>query len=567
MDVMRFPRARRLGLAGACAICLLAAAWSAPLLEDVPIVWHEEDRRDIPMPTPRDPNVIASALDASLFRPLGRLLNPARLVRGFGTVFGGQPAHPAANPNALDEVPSSTWFTNRLGLFPLSPSAVARGPHPGGGPDASGPLVVFSAKTEGVTPGFFVRDIHGNRYVVKFDPPGYPGLTTAADIITGRILHAAGYNVPHDVIVPLRREQLIVGEGVRFTPEDGEEREMTESDLDAILGRVQRSPDGRWRALASRFLAGADLGPFDWRGRRKDDPNDRVNHEDRRELRGFRMFAAWLCHYDTKQGNTLDMFVEEDGRHFVRHHFIDFASTLGGGARGPVPTACHEFTADMGLTLGRTLALGLWEDPWRRTSRPEDLDEIGRYRAEGFHPIAFKPLEPNAAFANFTTRDGYWAAKIISAFTDAHLAALVAEAQYEDPAAADWMVRVLGERRDIIARYFFDRIPPLDFFQMADSGLRFHDLGTERGLYPDRATSYRYRIGDATPDGRVAERGPWVEGAETVLEIDRRTDSPAAREMRPFLAVDIQVDRGMGWSGTVRVFIARQSERVVRVER
>ncbi len=567
MDGIRFRRARLPGLIGLCASVVLAAAWGERLLTDTPIVWHEDDRRDISKPAPRDPNDITAALDASLFRPLGRVLNPARLVRGVGTAFGGQPAHAAANPNALDEVPNSTWFTNRLGLFALSPSDVAAGPHLGGAPDTTAPLVVFSAKTEGVTPGFNVRDTQGHRYVVKFDPPGYPSSTTAADIIVGRILHAAGYNVPHDAIVPLRRDQLVVAEGVMFTPEDGDERAMTESDLDAILDRVERSPDGTWRALASRFLPGEDLGPFDWRGRRKDDPNDRVNHEDRRELRGFRMFAAWLCHYDTKQGNTLDMFVEEDSRHFVRHYFIDFASALGTGARGPVPTACHEYTADIGLSLGRTLALGLWEDPWRRMRRPEGLSEIGRFQSESFHPMAFKPLEPNAAFANFTARDGYWAAKIISAFTDAHLAALVAQGQYDNPDAADWILHVLAERRDIITRNFFDRIPPVDFFRVDDTALRFHDLGTERGLYPDGATSYRHRIGEASPDGRVTWRGSWVEGAEPVVDLPRGPASSDAPELPPFLAVDLQVDRGMGWSRAVRVFVARHSGRVVRVER
>ena len=32
---------------------------------------------------------------------------------------------------------------------------------------------------------------------------------------------------------------------------------------------------------------------------------------------------------------------------------IDFASTLGAGALGSVPTACHEYSVDVGLTLGR----------------------------------------------------------------------------------------------------------------------------------------------------------------------------------------------------------------------
>jgi hypothetical protein len=567
MGAMRFRRARSFVVPAVCVACALAAAAAAPHLVDAPVVWHEDDRRDIPQPVPRDPNVVATAVDETFFRGLGRLLNPVRLLRTFGTTLGGQPAHPAANPNALDEVPSSSWFTNRIGLFSLTPAEAARGPFPGGEPDTTAPLIVSSAKTAGVTPGFNVRDRRGNRYVIKFDPPGYPGMTSAADVITARILYAAGYNTPHDAIIRLRRDQLLVGEGVQFTTEDGEERVMTDADLDAILERVEHSPDGTWRALASRFLDGSDIGPFDWRGRRKDDPNDRVNHEDRRELRGFRMFAAWLCHYDTKQGNTLDMFVEQDGRHFVRHYFIDFASTLGAGALGPIPTACHEYSVDIGLTLGRTLALGLWQDPWRRIERPAGLAEIGIFQSESFHPMAFRPLEPNAAFANFTDRDGYWAAKIISAFSDAHLAALVAEGQYDDPAAAEWMVRVLGERRDAIARYFFDRIPPLDFFIADGSTLRFRDLGAERGVYPALAARYRYRVGDAAADGRIAWRGPWTETAETTLELWSGTGASSEGLAAEFVAAEVQVHRGIRWSPGVRVYAATASGRVVRLDR
>ena len=116
---------------------------------------------------------------------------------------------------------------------------------------------------------------------------------------------------------------------------------MTEADIDTLLSRVTPLPDGSYRAAASRFLSGRPLGPFDWKGRRDDDPADRVNHENRRELRGLRMICAWLAHFDMKQHNTLDMWVEEDGRRFVRHHLIDFASTLGMGANGPFPLVEH----------------------------------------------------------------------------------------------------------------------------------------------------------------------------------------------------------------------------------
>jgi hypothetical protein len=346
---------------------------------------------------------------------------------------------------------------------------------------------------------------------------------------------------------------------------------MTEEDLEMVLESVEASADGSWRAVASKFLSGSDRGPFDWRGTRDDDPNDRVDHEDRRELRGFRMFSAWLCHFDTKQGNTLDMFVEEDGRSFLRHYVIDFASTLGAGAQGPFPTACNEYSIDFAAIFGRALTLGVTQDPWRQIERPENLDEVGYFESEIFEPKAFKPLKPNAAFANLTDRDGYWAAKIISAFSDVHLEAIAAEGNYANPEATRWIARVLGERRDKIARYFFDRIPPLDFFLSDDGVLRFHDLGAERGIYPGTSNRYRVRMAASTAERDRAGWTPWQEFVETAVDLDETTNRAEIASLpvqdSPFLELEIQVNRGSRWSPAVAVYVARASGRIVAVER
>jgi hypothetical protein len=480
MVAIRFPRGRHpTAVVALSLVAGIGVAASPPDLQETPGVWHENDRQDIPQPQRRDPNLTRDALESSLFRPMGRLFNPARVVRHVGSLFGGDHVPPATNVNSLDEVPNSSWFTNRIGLFPITAEEVARGPLTGTGPDGSEPWLVVGAKTEGITPGFTIRDRRDDRYLIKFDPPGHLGMTIGAGVISGRIFHAAGHNVPEDVVVRFRRDQVAVAECVEIDLPDGKSRTMTEHDLDMILERVAAAPDGSWRALASKLLSGTPSGPFDWRGTRQDDPNDRVDHEDRRELRGLRVFAAWLCHFDTKQGNTLDMYVKDTGRRFLRHYLIDFASTLGAGAQGVFPTACNEYSIDFAAIFGRALSLGFFQDDWRRLQQPEGLDEVGYFESEVFRPEAFKPLKPNAAFANLTDRDGYWAAKIISAFEDAHIEAIVAEGEYANPEASRWIARVLAERRDKIARYWFDRVPPLDFFVNEGGVVHFHDLGAE----------------------------------------------------------------------------------------
>lgn len=556
---------RPLAIAVAWSTVVAGAYAADPPLADVPIVWHEDDRRDVPKPEPRAVGIIREVMDESVWYPLDRLFNPARALR---RIVGNPKTHPAANVNRLDEVPNSSWFTNRIGLFPMSPEVAARGPTRGNGPER--PWTIISAKTEGLSPGFNVHDARGDIYLIKFDAPGFLGMASAAGVISGRILHAAGYNVPEDYVVTFPREELVLGPGVEFVPQLGPRRPMTEADVDAILHGVEQLPGGEWRALASKFLSGSPVGPFSWKGRRGDDPNDRVNHEDRRELRGMRMFAAWLCHFDLKQDNTLDMYVTEGSRHFLRHHFLDFASTLGSGANGSFELACFEHGADFPAMGGRVLSFGFQEDAWRKLRRPSGLDEVGFFESLLFDPIEFKPLTNNAAFANLSDRDGYWAAKIVSAFTDRHLEALVAEGEYRNPAAAEYVARTLGERRDKIARYWFERVPPLDFFVPEGTSIRFHDLGVERALFPGPAR-YRVRASATRSDHHRQSWTEWIELAELEVPLAGMTRDPVIQatslDAFPFLAIEIEVNRGSEWSSPVLVFVAGISGRVVAVER
>lgn len=587
MAAIRFPAAdagacpaKPLAWALVCAAAIAGAsarpASAAPPLRDAAVVWYDDDWQDIARPAKRDPNMLWDAPLETVVRPAARATNPTRAVRKVGVLFGGDHVAAAANLNALDEVPNSTWFTNRIGMFPLSPAGVAQGPGPGNGPEPAERWTVVAAKTEGVTLGFNVRDVHGDVYVIKFDPEGFLGMSTAASAISSRLLFAAGYNTSEDGAVVFDRAQLVVGEGVQFTGPDGHPRTMTEADLDGILGGADRLPSGQWLAVYSKYLTGKPVGPFDYVGRRKDDPNDRIDHQDRRELRGLKLFCSWLNHFDTKQHNSLDMYVEEQGRHFLRHHLIDFTATLGAGGRGPTARYGYEFTVDPLPVFGRTLSLGLHESSWRKLRRPEGLPEVGFFESEIYDPLEFKPLQPNGSFANMTDRDGYWAAKIITAFTDQHLEAVCARAGYQDPRAAAYVARILGERRDKIAREFFTRVPPLDFFVCDGDRVTFHDLGTERGIFPPQESRYRARVCAVSAQRDRVATGDWVEldarsRVGTLLVIDL-TDAAFAGaksspEAAPFLAVECQLSRGEGWSSTTTAYVARASRRVVALER
>src|SRR5262249_23874753 len=156
-------------------------------------------------------------------------------------------------------------------------------------------------------------------YFIKFDPLENPEMSTAAEVISTEFFHAVGYNVPEKYITFFSRDDLRIDEKAK----------LTEADLDQLLKRVPRRRDGTYRALGSKLLPGDPIGPFQHFGTRPDDPNDIFSHENRRELRGLRVFAAWLNHDDSRAINTLDMLVKEGGRHYVKHYLIDFGSTLG----------------------------------------------------------------------------------------------------------------------------------------------------------------------------------------------------------------------------------------------
>src|SRR4030095_16111680 len=111
---------------------------------------------------------------------------------------------PAANANSVGDVPDSSWFQNRHGQSRMTKEELERGPNSGEGPFAGEPWVVIAGKSEGITPGFRIRDSRGDSYVVKFDPMTHPAMATSAEIISTKFFYAIGYNVPENYLVFFR---------------------------------------------------------------------------------------------------------------------------------------------------------------------------------------------------------------------------------------------------------------------------------------------------------------------------------------------------------------------------
>ena len=483
------------------ASCVLATAgcYSTPAIER-PILRQGDDRQPIPEPQEETEGQWAlwDGTDKMIFYRIGQLFNLGRSVRTVGTWLGLADPIEAQNVDAFDEVPDSTWFTNRHRVTRLSQDELARGAALGSGPDPTGIWTAISAKESlGSTPGFVIRDQKNDVYLIKFDPPLHPEMTTAPEMISSRFLYAAGYHVPEHYRVEVDPARIVVGPKAKFRGRYHVPRPMTIDDIKAILERVPHRPDGKIRAMASKFLPGIPKGPFLYAGQRPDDPNDRVRHENRRELRGFRTVAAFLNHTDTKAANALDMYDPKE--QYLKHYLIDFSSTLGADNADPqLPRFGNEYFLDF-ATIGRSMIeAGFYVKPWEVPIKVE-YPAVGYFESDYFDPERWRPTYPNPAFLRATLRDGYWGAKIVTSFTDEDIDTIVRTGDFTDPRAERYVAEVLKARRDKIGRYYFNLVNPLDRFSLVDTAsgeqaLTFENLALSRGYAPADTATYRYRV-------------------------------------------------------------------------
>jgi hypothetical protein len=397
----------------------------------------------------------------------------------------------AANVNTLDEVPNSSWFTNRTGTMRLED--IVRGP------DRVARLnvrrwVIIAGKDSGRQPGFRAIDAADpTRHVfqIEFDPRGNPELATGAEIIGTAIYHALGYNVVDVYLTDIDADALSIAPDATISV-DGKRRRFTRHDLAVLLRNVARKADGRYRALASRFAEGRNVGPFRYYGTRPDDPNDIYDHEHRRELRGNRVFAAWLNHDDSRAINTLDMLEGPPGRQSIRHYMFDFGSILGSGTDGNDHAwVGHESVID-GPPAWKTLfSLGVYRRPYLSVQAPGDMPAAGNFTADGFVPATWRPHYPNPAFLNMQPDDAFWAARKLAALSPDAIAAVVQKAEYSDARVADYVAGTLIRRRELVLRTWLTGFNPVVDARVTGDRLELTNAAVAAGVATPEA---RYEL-------------------------------------------------------------------------
>jgi hypothetical protein len=427
-------------------------------------------------PLPREP----ATQDASNVQRWEIPLTPDLLQNLFGKPGDLTPNVRAQNINTADEVPDSSWFTNRIYAKPLSVEEITRGPLTTDGP-APGKWAVIRGKGAGVAPGFTVRDEQGAEWFVSFDGRDNPVAPTAAIAVATRLFWALGYFQIENHLATVRPENVVIDPSATVRAH-GKRRAITMKDIEEVFDRSAKSADGSYRVIAGRAVPGRPVGGFKYFGTRPDDPNDVVPHEHRRELRALQVFGAWTNLVDMKAGNTLDTVITENGRGIVRHYLQDVGSTFGTGALAPRDgDEGYEFLYEGDALAKRLFTLGFFLSPWQ-TVDYEEHPEIGRFDGDEFVPEDWRPRVPVAALRHARTDDALWAALRVMAFTDDQIRAAVKTGNFTDPAAEKLLGDILIKRRDKIGRVYYSRINPLVGFELTDAGLAFENPAVKAGF-------------------------------------------------------------------------------------
>ena len=402
----------------------------------------------------------------------------------------------AMNVNTLDEVPDSSWFTNRIGRREMPIAELVRGPDQREGNISLEGWIVSGGKGTGVQPGFRMRDPSGQLYQIEVDPPSNPEMASAVEMIGTAFYYAFGYYTVEVHLSDVDAKSLVIADNAMMRdPLSGRQRRLTRRDLDLVFREAAQRPDGRYRVLVSKFASGRPLGNFRYFGTRPDDPNDIVPHEHRRELRGSRVFGAWLNHDDSRGVNSLDMLEpREGGGGYIKHYMFDFGSILGSGTVfAQRHRAGNEYIFEQAPGWKSLATLGLYVRPWMLIDYPNVPKSIGRLEGEAFDPAAWKPEYPNAAFDNMRPDDAFWAARIVSRFSDAAIRAIVEKGQYSDPRATEYMTETLIKRRDKVLQTWLNGVNPVVDVSLASSGeLTWANAAVSAGV-AEPATSYTLR--------------------------------------------------------------------------
>lgn len=441
----------------------------------------------------------------------------APLSEALALTVGGE----AENVNSLDEVPDSAWFTNRLGVHPPDPGELTLGAcppslllHPED--SADGTWLIDQGKMNGETPGFRVTIPGKGKFLLKADDKAQPELPTAASVVGAAIYHAVGFNTTCEQIVYFKPSLLRLSPGLRYRHSKVEDpRGFDRKALDGVLSACARRGE-LVRMSASAWIPGYTLGAFHYDGTRSDDPNDVVPHENRRDLRGGRLVAAWIDHVDARDTNSMDSWFADHGTvpdaspGHVIHYFLDISDAFGPDFGAPQLTdrLGYSYIVDWGDIATDFFTLGIARHPWD-SQRGDPAYGLFRYfDVHSFVPDEWKMQYPNPAFSRMTEADGAWMARILAHFTPEMIRALAAMSRFTDPRNTAHLEEVLEGRLEKILDRYLTRLSPIGELRIQDlDRLCGVDLAERRGVRAAGLFRYSARWSRGSPLAVETHRG------------------------------------------------------------
>ncbi|HEU4406968.1 MAG TPA: hypothetical protein VFS43_16995 [Polyangiaceae bacterium] len=518
---------RRAPLALAC-LALIAAApgCGAGSLRRFPLrdpVWVDPDLNPVSVPcrteTDDEGKPQQVCRPAEYESPLAWDLADNLLFRNLSEYASLDQAGESLNVNSFDEVPDSSWFTNRIGMRPFSPDDVARGACEGTvlDPNAEAGVtwLIDAGKPNGANPGFRVRAPDKTKFMLKADLAEGPERATGAAAIATRLYYAAGWYSACDSVVYFPRSRIKLKPGLTYTDNSTITRPFDEAALTKVLENAAHRGE-LVRMSASRWLPGRTIGPFRYIGTKEDDPNDRVPHERRRDLRGARLMAAWLNHYDSREQNSMNSWISSDPENkegspgFVRHYYIDLGDCFGSDWDW-VPMAKrlgHSYYFDFGDVGYDFITLGLDERPWDKAYIHPRGKLFPYFLPGNFDPEAWKGNYPNPAFQRMQEGDGAWFARILAHFTPEHIEAAVRAGDFSNPMHTAYLVETLVARQSTILRRYFAKLSPLANPRLRGAELCATDLARRSNLFDARAFRYRATVSRGDPPGKAQALAP-----------------------------------------------------------
>jgi hypothetical protein len=487
--------------ASGCGTSTRRFALRAPLTRDtdlapVYVPCHDEDddkdktkKKKVCTPDPYESPFAWDGANQIAFRPLAR-------------IFAVDPAGESTNVNAFDEVADSAWFTNRMGAVPYGVEDVTRGYcdkelDTDTAQDGSWPI--DQGKPNGANPGFRVNVPGPGKFMLKTDPDGEGERATGATSIATRMYYALGWWAPCDSVVYLKPSYLKLKPGLKVTDNSGVTKNFDEGMLKKILDGAQHRGE-LVRMVASKWLPGRTLGPFTYSGKRSDDPNDVIYHEDRRELRGAKIIAAWTNHFDSREQNTMDTWMSVDAKNadsspgYIRHWYIDLGDCFG--SQWPEDQISRRLGFSYYLDLQHVgedfITFGGIERPWERAVRK---GTFGYFSTRDFVPEDWKGGYGNPSFLRMSEHDAAWGARKIARFRDEHVAAAVKIGKFTDPEDTDFLIKTLIVRRDVILKRYFKILSPIGEVKTSANGeLCGVDLARYARVYDDASFKYGAKV-------------------------------------------------------------------------